>query len=574
MKTLSHTRYRWGLLILLVLLASCAPLPTPGPTPTPTRTPFPTATPTPSPTPTPLPTPTPAFPVTVSCAAGVPASACAILKARVEATPAYFRWINAAEVAEVLLQTGADPGAYQQGQWTFAVAAPFFTLDEGTTLADLQATWQGTPAGLWTAHPLLLTEDAADALRGLLGAPAANVYTLVAPDALLTEVESRNAWTIMPFDELNPRWKVLRLDGISLLEKTSGAATYPLMIPLMLDSSTRRETLELLDLPAKALVNRDEEAMTLVVMTGVTAMTRGTSRLMENKGVTYIAEDVQDWLVNADITHISNELSYLSNHTPEPGGTMSLASHDKYIEALEFVGADVIELTGNHLVDRGIEPLRRTLQMYRDRGWKWFGGGENYTDARQPALFENGPNKIAFIGCNSVDNPYDWATDELPGVFSCRQTDRKALDPEDLAYLEITIADLRSQGYNVIFTVQEYETESYTPFAGQVSDFRTFADLGPVYVQGSQAHQPQTMEFYGNTFIHYGLGNLFFDQMWNEGRQGFVNRLVFYNNRLLSIELLPTWIEEYGRPRPMIDGDPIPAADRRQFLEMIFALRP
>lgn len=574
MRTLSHTLQRWGLLLLLALLVSCAPLSTPGPTPTPTRTPFPTATPTPSPTPTPLPTPTPAFPVKVSCAAGVPAPACAILKARVEATPAYFVWIDAPEVAEVLLQTGADSATYQQGQWTFAIAAPFFTADAEVALADLQTTWQGTPAGPWINHPLLLTENTANALRGLLGAPAENAYTVVAQDELLAEAESRNGWTIIPFDELTPRWKALRVDGISLLEKTSAVENYPLVIPLVLDSSTRRETLELLELPSKAFVNRDAEAMTLVAMTGVTAMTRGTSRLMENKGVTYITQDVRDWLVNADITHISNELSYLSNHTPEPGGSMSLASHDKYIEALEAIGTDVIELTGNHLVDRGIEPLRRTLQMYRDRGWKWYGGGENYTDARQPALFELGPNKIAFIGCNSVDNPYDWATDELPGVFSCRQTDSKALDPTDLAYLETTIAGLRSQGYNVIFTVQEYETESYTPFAGQVNDFHTFADLGPVYVQGSQAHQPQTMEFYGDTFIHYGLGNLFFDQMWNEGRQGFVNRLVFYDNRLLNIELLPTWIEEYGRPRPMIEGDPIPAADRRQFLEMIFSLRP
>lgn len=252
---------------------------------------------------------------------------------------------------------------------------------------------------------------------------------------------------------------------------------------------------------------------------------------------------------------------------------MSFCSRDSYIELLEAIHTSVIELTGNHLVDKGIVPLEHTLELYRERGWQWFGGGENYTDARQPALFENGPNKIAFIGCNSVDNPYDWATDELPGVFSCRQTDRKALDPVDLAYLETTIADLRSQGYNVIFTVQEYETESYTPFAGQIEDFRTFAGLGPVYVQGSQAHQPQTMEFYGDTFIHYGLGNFFFDQMWNEGRQGFVNRLVFYDNRFLSIELLPTWLEEYGRPRPMTDDDPIAAANRRQFLQMIFDLR-
>ena len=311
-------------------------------------------------------------------------------------------------------------------------------------------------------------------------------------------------------------------------------------------------------------VNRVDYDLTVVMMTGVTAMTRGTARLMDAKGPTYPAQDVKPWFEDADVVHISNEVSFKPDCVAAGSGTMSFCSHDDYIRLLEVLRANVIELTGNHLVDKGIEPLRRTLQMFEDRGWQWFGGGKDYTDARQPALFEFGPNKIAFIGCNSVDNPYDWATDTLPGVFSCRELNRKALDLDDLAYLETTIADLRTQGYNVIFTVQEYETESYTPFSGQIADFHTFADLGPVYVQGSQAHQPQTMEFYNDTFIHYGLGNFFFDQMWPEGQQGFVNRLVFYDNRLLSIELRTTWIEEYGRPRPMIAGDPNPAADRAQ----------
>ena len=39
------------------------------------------------------------------------------------------------------------------------------------------------------------------------------------------------------------------------------------------------------------------------------------------------------------------------------------------------------------------------------------------------------------------------------------------------------------------------------------------ADAGATMVSGSQAHYPHIMEFRGESFIHYGLGNLFFDQM-------------------------------------------------------------
>lgn len=571
---LKHWRLM-ALLALSLLLAGCVTS-TPGPTPTPTRTPYPTPTPTPTLTPTPVPptpTPTPAFPVTAGCAAGVPDAACARFRERVTEAAAYFAWSDDAAHADTLLGGADVPNATRLGAWTYAVAAPFFTVDDDVTTADVRATWSGTPAGPFALHALLVTTNTRDALVTLWGAPAAGALQLVAATELLTAAEQMDAWAIVPFDALEPRWKALRVDGLSVLDKSMDAAAYPLTIPLYWGSAGRSETLALLPRAPETFSNRTTQNMTLVMMTGVTAMARGTGRLMDAKGVTYPARDVLPWFTSADIVHISNEVSFKPDCVTEGSGTMSFCSHDSYIGLLEAVNASVIELTGNHLVDKGIAPLSHTLEMYKERGWQWFGGGENYTDARQPALFEKGPNKIAFIGCNSVDNPYDWATDTLPGVFSCRQTDRKALDPEDVAYLATTIADLRSQDYNVIFTVQEYETESYTPFAGQISDFRTFADLGPVYVQGSQAHQPQTMEFYNGTFIHYGLGNFFFDQMWTEGQQGFVNRLVFYDNRLLSIELLPTWLEEYGRPRPMTVGDPVPAADRRQFLQMIFDLR-
>ncbi len=559
-------------LLGLLALTGCA-TPTIGPTPTPTRTPIP---PTPTSTPTPVPpspTPTPAFPVTAGCAPGVPEGACVRLRAAIAEASAYFVWTDDVTHADTLVDVVPLANAVPLGTWTYAVVAPFFTVDDDVTIADVRSMWAGTPAGPFTERPLLVTDDTRAAISTLWGASAEGTLQVIAASELLTTAEQMNAWAIVPFDSLEPRWKVLRVNGLSLLDKAADMAAYPLTLPLYWGSAVRPETLSLLPRAPETFNNRNPEAMTIVLMTGVTAMARGTGRLMDLKGVTYPAQDVWPWFAAADIVHISNEVSFKSDCVTEGSGTMSFCSHDSYIGLLEAINTSVIELTGNHLVDKGIAPLRYTLELYKERGWQWFGGGENYTDARQPALFEYGPNKIAFIGCNSVDNPYDWATDELPGVFSCRQLERKALDPDDLAYLQTTIADLRAQGYNVIFTVQEYETESYTPFNGQINDFRTFADLGPVYVQGSQAHQPQTMEFYGDTFIHYGLGNFFFDQMWNEGRQGFVNRLVFYDNRLLSIELLPTWLEEYGRPRPMTNDDPNPAANRRQFLQMIFDLR-
>ena len=63
-----------------------------------------------------------------------------------------------------------------------------------------------------------------------------------------------------------------------------------------------------------------------------------------------------------------------------------------------------------------------------------------------------------------------------------------------------------------------------------------------------------SMEIYNSSFIHYGLGNLFFDQMDNlMNRKGFIDRHIFYDGKHINTELLTIMIEDYAQPRPMND---------------------
>ena len=69
------------------------------------------------------------------------------------------------------------------------------------------------------------------------------------------------------------------------------------------------------------------------------------------------------------------------------------------------------------------------------------------------------------------------------------------------------------------------------------------------------------------SLIHYGLGNLFFDQMDYPvvgTRREFLDRHVFYKGKHISTELMTAMLENYARPRPMtID-------ERQTFLQDIF----
>ena len=230
-------------------------------------------------------------------------------------------------------------------------------------------------------------------------------------------------------------------------------------------------------------------------------------------------------------------------------------SPPEYIRLLESAGADIIELTGNHNFDRGQAAYEYSLKLYRDRGWPVYGGGVDLAEASRPLLLENHGNRLAFLGCNMSGPEIAWAGETKPGAAPC-----------DFPAMEAQVRQLSADGNLVIVTLQAFETEDYSPAPmQQPTEFARLAEAGAVVVSGSQAHVPQGFNFAGNGFIHFGLGNLFFDQSNSTlTSRAFVDRHIFYKGRYLGVELFPVRLEEFGKPVPMR------VEEREKFLETIF----
>jgi poly-gamma-glutamate synthesis protein (capsule biosynthesis protein) len=297
-------------------------------------------------------------------------------------------------------------------------------------------------------------------------------------------------------------------------------------------------------------------------MTGITALVRATALTMELKGTLYPGEKVRDLMREADIAHVANHVPFSTGCAfPKPDQVaLVFCSDPKYIDLFTDIGVDLVELTGHHFEDYGPNATLETLAIYKAHNIVYFGGGADKQDAIKPALFENHGNKIAFIGCNRLDTGGPaTATDLWPGAAPC-----------DYPYLKQEIGQLRAEGYVVIATMHWNQTYDYRPNPQQITDFRFLADAGASLVLGSQAHYAQTMEFYNGIFIHYGQGNLFFDQMGDQDwmpegiRREFLDRYVVYDGKLISIELITTMLEDYARPRLMT------AHEREGFLQEYF----
>ena len=444
----------------------------------------------------------------------------------------------------------------QSATWIYALVVPFPTTTDSVSLADIMNAWTGAATGPFAGQPLWMDESTLAAFSVLWGTPADGSVRVATADQLVDSTWSeRPAWAIVPFEVLEPRWKVLSVDGQSPVHNDFNVASYPLKISFGLQPAIFPL------LPA----NRDPDKLTVLAMTGVTALVRATANRMERYGVLYPGEEIRTVLRAADVTHISNEISFMAGCPPPDPSTDSLifCSDPRYIAVLEDMGTDVVELTGNHLLDYGPDAILTTLDMYDQRGWLYFGGGRNLQDSLQPALVEDHGNKLAFIGCNYAGPPGDWATDIRPGSASC-----------DFDQLSGEISSLRSAGYLPIMTFQYIELYQPYPTDNEQRDFLRMAEAGAVVVSGSQAHVPAAMEFSGGSFVHYGLGNLFFDQMSHlmpdgsliyDTRNVFVDRHVFYDGRYIGTELLTYIIEDYARPRLMT------GLERTEFLQKIFS---
>jgi len=391
-----------------------------------------------------------------------------------------------------------------------------------------------------------MTESTLGVFTALWGEPTSGTVKIVDSDELADAIwNNKPAWGIVPFEVLNPRLKVLTVDGQSPIHKEFDASSYPLKAEFVLRALDRVPASLSLALPES---NREPERMTTVILSGVTALVRATAYTMENKGVTYPAQDIRDLMRAADITHISNEIPFYTGcDFPNPSRTkLVFCSDPKYIELLKDVGTDVVELTGNHFADYGAGAMLETLDIYNENGISYYGGGADLDDALKPLTMKNNGNLIAFIGCNPVDlGKPPVATENKPGAAPC-----------DHSYLVNTIEDLHELGYVVIATFQHFEYYSPEARPGQLADFHLVADAGADIVSGSQAHFAQMMEFYNDSFIHYGLGNLFFDQMgdipYHPGiRREFIDRYVIYKGKVISVELLTTMLMDYSRPRIM-----------------------
>ena len=443
-----------------------------------------------------------------------------------------------------------------------APVAPFATVQDEVSMAELMLRWQGRGSG-----PLIIDADYVSELEAVFGEEAADSVQTASGSALPAVLEvTAGALAIVPFEGLTPVLKVMRLNGANILSNTFDEAAYPLTAVVSAFGSDSEAVAAALRPKITEPTNRRPGELTTLIMTGVTAMARVTAARMEAKGYVYPSQVISPTLRAADITHISNEVPFLAGCDVDPSlNNMILCSSPVYWAALEALGTDIVGLSGNHVNDFGQEGARESIGWYRANGIPIYGSGLNEEEACAPLLFTHNGNRFAFFAALAHYPSFAWATEDGPGA--CDYHGNKAR-------IFARIAALRDEVDVIAVELQHEEIYNPAPIFRQVQDFRELRAAGVDIVTGVQSHVPQAMEPYGYGnerpgIIVYGLGNLFFDQMWSwQTRTSLIARHTIHDGKVISTEILTAVIEDYAQPRWTTE------VERADLLRQIFSAAP
>lgn len=425
----------------------------------------------------------------------------------------------------------------------FVLTVPFVSETKNIKFNNLREIWveinSDTPDFFLWVNP-----DDVEELSKIFGNKPGNLILMSGEKPEICQ--ENNCLRISDFLAVETTWKIIEVDGQSLLSKEFDPLQYPLVYRIWLNQNpTTENQFEMPEILEKSS-NFDPLKLTSILITGTTALVRNTAFQIEEYGYEFPYKNITGILEDVDLIHVSNEVPFYSECPPAVPvrPEMRFCSNPDYVEVLNGLGVDIVELTGNHLLDWGPEAFIETLEIYELHGIDYYGGGINNKIAKEPLIIEHNGNKIAFVGCNVTGPENNWATDERPGALKC-----------NLDEMEGIIAELRSQDINPIFTFQHFEFNTFKTVSQMQEDFWKMAKAGAVIVSGSQAHYPHGIDFVDSSFIHYGLGNFLFDQMYTYWGMATIDIHYFYDNHYINTNQIAIINENFGQPRKMTDEE-------------------
>jgi poly-gamma-glutamate capsule biosynthesis protein CapA/YwtB (metallophosphatase superfamily) len=364
---------------------------------------------------------------------------------------------------------------------------------------------------------------------------------------------------LVPWNEVDPRVKLLAVDGKSLLNPD---ATDPESYPLRSGDTTLPDPGELrsivaagdivLDRGQPFAVFEEGRGIDFPLDGGYAAITGralvpnpySESELVYQFDAERLGESgaVREYLRGADLALANFENPVLENADYHPEAP-TFNGDLRLLPMLKGGGIDGVTLANNHILDAGVPGLEETLGHLDDASISHAGAGANLDAAREPMIFDLGGIEVGVLSYQNVPSyEWAWATEEIPGTAPLQED----IVREDIERLRPEVD---------LLVVMPHWGIEYTapPEPEQVELAHAMVDAGADLVVGGHAHWAKGIEVYDGNPIFYGTGNFLFDQSWSEETStGIFVDVVLYEDRVVQARPVPFIILDRSQPNFLV----------------------
>lgn len=180
----------------------------------------------------------------------------------------------------------------------------------------------------------------------------------------------------------------------------------------------------------------------------------------------------------------------------------SLSQSRAAAEAVAKAGFNVCLLANNHIMDYGVEALRRTISFFNENQVFHVGAGLCFDEIYKPLVLEKEGEKVAIFNLSEAQ-------------FGVAKNEYVQCGYAWIGYYKVfdMIKRYKEEKYFVIMCCHAGLECFSTPLPEWKNIYHRFIDVGVDCIIASHPHIIQAVELYKGKYIYYSLGNFFFDSL-------------------------------------------------------------
>ena len=275
---------------------------------------------------------------------------------------------------------------------------------------------------------------------------------------------------------------------------------------------------------------RFEKESIRMVAGGDVIPARGVEIPMAKNGWGVVFTNLQKVFSKADIAFCNWESPISSRGVQNPKAYV-FRTPPEALPEIDKLGLDVVSLANNHSLDYGLQALKDTMMFFRWINVAIAGYGTNREMSRSPARVARGGRVFGFSAYSYWHDSDCHFDTGRPGY---------AIPQADIISNEV--AAMKQQVDALVVSLHSGTEYQPVPDPDVVRFARRAIAGGAMAVIGHHPHWFQGYEIYNGKPIFYSLGNLVFDQDWNDDvRSGYLVELGIRNGMVATILVEPFW---------------------------------